>query len=301
MLQWRNWHTRQIQTLFSPGSTPGWSTIFEINSGGDFVNNISAVAIGKLIAAHREGDEQKFKTYVDFIAKAYEEDIMKWNVFSLEAVKEALKPKFVLEKVRYVTDDEEYGEGESTRLVFRNVEEMPEIDYIKRTVCTFIQDTYVHFKDKSLKPMRIWQDNLNESEDHIRYSTNNLVSPPLGLIGETYISDESHTHKWLVAQGGTELLEKASVSIDVDVIYAYDNVDKVEKSSENGEVHGVLINSTMYLRESEIKQVAQLIKDEKLRNRVLTLMRSHRRIVSAPEKENRNIREIASAQMLGQG
>lgn len=73
MLQWRNWHTRQIQTLFSPGSTPGWSTIFEINSGGDFVNNISAVTLGKLIAAHREGDEQKFKTYVDFIAKAYEE------------------------------------------------------------------------------------------------------------------------------------------------------------------------------------------------------------------------------------
>lgn len=199
-----------------------------------------------------------------------------------------------------MTDDEEYGEGESTRLVFRNVEEMPEIDYIKRTVCTFIQDTYVHFKDKSLKPMCIWQDNLNESEDHIRYSTNNLVSPPLGLIGETYISDESYTHKWLVAQGGTELLEKASVSIDVDVIYAYDNVDKVEKSSENGEVRGVLINSTMYLRESEIKQVAQLIKDEKLRNRVLTLMRSHRRIVSAPEKENRNIREVASAQMLSQ-
>lgn len=73
MLQWRNWHTRQIQTLFSPGSTPGWSTIFEINSGGDFVNNISAVAIGMLIAAHREGDEEKFKAYVDFIAKAYEE------------------------------------------------------------------------------------------------------------------------------------------------------------------------------------------------------------------------------------
>lgn len=62
------------------------------------------------------------------------------------------------------------------------------------------------------------------------------------------------------------------------MIYAYDNVDKVEKSSENGEVRGVLINSTMYLRESEIKQVARLIKDEKLRNRVLTLMRSHRRI-----------------------
>ena len=97
---------------------------------------------------------------------------MKWNVFSLEAVKEALKPKFVLEKVRYVTDEKAYG-----------------------------------------------------------------VSP----------------------------------------------------------------HSTMYMRESEIKQVAQLIKDENLRNRVLTLMCSHRRIVSAPEKENLNIREIASAQMLSQG
>ena len=226
---------------------------------------------------------------------------MKWNVFSLEAVKEALKPKFVLEKVRYVTDDEEYGEGESTRLVFRNVEEMPEIDYIKRTICTFIQDTYVHFKDRSLKPMQLWQDNLNESEDHIRYSTNSLISPPLELVGETYISDESDFHKWLVTQGGTELLEKASITIDVDVIYAYDNVDKVEKSSGDGKAYGVSPHSTMYLRESEIKQVAQLIKDEKLRNRVLTLMRSHRRIVTAPEKENRNIREIASAQMLGQG
>lgn len=226
---------------------------------------------------------------------------MRWNVFSLEAVKTALEPKFVLEKVRYVTDDEEYGESESTRLVFRNVEEMPEIDHIERTISTFIHDTYVHFKEKNIKPMRLWQDNLNESEDHIRCSTNHLVSPPLGLIGKTYISDERDFHKWLVAQGGTEVLARASVTIDVDVIYAYDNVDKVEKSSKDGEVHGVLINSTMYLRESEIKQVAQLVKDEKLRNRVLTLMRSHRRIVSAPEKENRNIREIASAQMLGQG
>ena len=223
---------------------------------------------------------------------------MKWNVFSLEAVKEALKPKFVLEKVRYVMDDEEYGEGESTRLVFRNVEEMPEIDYIKRTISTFIRDTYVHFKDKSIKPMQLWQDSLNESEDHIRYSTNNLVSPPLELIGETYISGESYFHKWMMAQGGSEILDAASITIDVDVIYAYDNVDKVGESSEDGEVCGVVLNSTVYLRESEIKQVAQLIKDEKLRNRVLTLMRSHRRIVSAPEKENRSIREIASAQML---
>lgn len=30
---------------------------------------------------------------------------MKWNVFSLETVKTALEPKFVLEKVRYVTDE----------------------------------------------------------------------------------------------------------------------------------------------------------------------------------------------------
>lgn len=37
------------------------------------MNIINAVTIGKLIAAHREGDEEKFKAYVDFIAKAYEE------------------------------------------------------------------------------------------------------------------------------------------------------------------------------------------------------------------------------------
>lgn len=37
------------------------------------MNQINAVTIGKLIAAHRESDEEKFKAYVDFIAKAYEE------------------------------------------------------------------------------------------------------------------------------------------------------------------------------------------------------------------------------------
>lgn len=30
------------------------------------MNQINAVTLGKLIAAHREGDEQKFKTYVEF-------------------------------------------------------------------------------------------------------------------------------------------------------------------------------------------------------------------------------------------
>lgn len=37
------------------------------------MNQINTVTIGKLIEAHREGNEQKFKTYVDFIVKAYEE------------------------------------------------------------------------------------------------------------------------------------------------------------------------------------------------------------------------------------
>lgn len=37
------------------------------------MNQINAVTLGKLIAAHREGDEEKFKAYVDFIAKAYEQ------------------------------------------------------------------------------------------------------------------------------------------------------------------------------------------------------------------------------------
>ena len=37
------------------------------------MNQINVVTIGKLIAAHRESDEEKFRTYVEFIAKAYEE------------------------------------------------------------------------------------------------------------------------------------------------------------------------------------------------------------------------------------
>ena len=37
------------------------------------MNIINAVTIGKLIAAHREGNEEKFRAYVEFIAKAYEE------------------------------------------------------------------------------------------------------------------------------------------------------------------------------------------------------------------------------------
>ena len=37
------------------------------------MNIINAVTIGKLIAAHREGDEEKFRAYVEFIAEAYEQ------------------------------------------------------------------------------------------------------------------------------------------------------------------------------------------------------------------------------------
>lgn len=37
------------------------------------MNNISAVAIGMLIAAHREGDEEKFRAYVELIAETYEQ------------------------------------------------------------------------------------------------------------------------------------------------------------------------------------------------------------------------------------
>ncbi len=36
------------------------------------MNNVSAVAIGMLITAHREGYEEKFKAYVDVIAETYE-------------------------------------------------------------------------------------------------------------------------------------------------------------------------------------------------------------------------------------
>ena len=37
------------------------------------MNNVSAVAIGMLIAAHREGYEEKFKAYVELIAETYEQ------------------------------------------------------------------------------------------------------------------------------------------------------------------------------------------------------------------------------------
>lgn len=37
------------------------------------MNVVGVVTLGKLIEAHRDGDEQKFKTYVEFIAKAYEQ------------------------------------------------------------------------------------------------------------------------------------------------------------------------------------------------------------------------------------
>lgn len=37
------------------------------------MNQINAVTIGKLIAAHREGYEEKFKAYVELIAETYEQ------------------------------------------------------------------------------------------------------------------------------------------------------------------------------------------------------------------------------------
>lgn len=37
------------------------------------MNVVGVVTLGKLIEAHRDGDEQKFKAYVEFIAEAYEQ------------------------------------------------------------------------------------------------------------------------------------------------------------------------------------------------------------------------------------
>lgn len=36
------------------------------------MNQINVVTIGKLIEAHRDGDEQKFKAYVDFTKTSLE-------------------------------------------------------------------------------------------------------------------------------------------------------------------------------------------------------------------------------------
>lgn len=46
---------------------------YSIEREGKIMNQINVVTLGKLIEAHRDGDEQKFKAYVDFIVKAYEE------------------------------------------------------------------------------------------------------------------------------------------------------------------------------------------------------------------------------------
>lgn len=40
------------------------------------MNVVGVVTLGKLIEAHRDGDEQKFKAYVEFIAEAYEQQGM---------------------------------------------------------------------------------------------------------------------------------------------------------------------------------------------------------------------------------
>lgn len=37
------------------------------------MNVVGVVTLGELIEAHRDSDEQKFKTYVEFIAEAYEQ------------------------------------------------------------------------------------------------------------------------------------------------------------------------------------------------------------------------------------
>ncbi len=38
------------------------------------MKNINAVTIGKLVEAHMEHDEQKFLSYANFIAEAYEKE-----------------------------------------------------------------------------------------------------------------------------------------------------------------------------------------------------------------------------------
>lgn len=102
------------------------------------MNQINVVTIGKLIEAHREGDEQKFKTYVDFIVKAYEEQE---KVVLDEAVKQT---------VHYETgwyEPEILGSGGSYRGVTKTSSEEEALQQLQKHTVNYAQRITVYKKD----------------------------------------------------------------------------------------------------------------------------------------------------------
>lgn len=102
------------------------------------MNQINVVTIGKLIEAHREGDEQKFKTYVDFIVKAYEEQE---KVVLDEAVKQT---------VHYETgwyEPDILGSGGSYRGVTKADSEEEALQQLQKHAANYAQRITIYKKD----------------------------------------------------------------------------------------------------------------------------------------------------------
>lgn len=220
---------------------------------------------------------------------------MDWRVFPIKEVVKLLNDRFVLEQVTVKWDDETSGKSEGTRFVLCHREEVASIDHIKVCSSGFFHDTFVYYGDGLM--LKLWQDNLNVDEEHERYSSNKLISPLFSLYSDS-IPDDSFMHRWLVFQGITEAqLNEIATVLLIDPIYAYDGLDKKVLKSDDGYPTMIQQGGTVYLSESEVIKAASAIEDDNLRNRVLSVLWSRKRVVKDVTKESRDIADVSDLQL----
>lgn len=220
---------------------------------------------------------------------------MDWRVFPIKEVLKLLNDRFVLEQVTVKWDDETSGKSEGTRFVLCHREEVASIDHIKVCSSGFFHDTFVYYGDGLM--LKLWQDNLNVDEEHERYSSNKLISPLFSLYSDS-IPDDSFMHRWLVFQGITEAqLNEIATVLLIDPIYAYDGLDKKVLKSDDGYPTMIQQGGTVYLSESEVIKAASAIEDDNLRNRVLSVLWSRKRVVKDVTKESRDIADVSDLQL----
>lgn len=220
---------------------------------------------------------------------------MDWRVFPIKEVLKLLNDRFVLEQVTVKWEDETSGKSEGTRFVLCHREEVANIDHIKVCSSGFFHDTFVYYGDGLM--LKLWQDNLNVDEEHERYSSNKLVSPLFSLYSDS-IPDDSFMHRWLVFQGITEAqLNEIATVLLIDPIYAYDGLDKKVLKSDDGYPTMIQQGGTVYLSESEVIKAASAIEDDNLRNRVLSVLWSRKRVVKDVTKESRDIADVSDLQL----
>lgn len=220
---------------------------------------------------------------------------MDWRVFPIKEVLKLLNDRFVLEQVTVKWDDETSGKSEGTRFVLCHREEVASIDHIKVCSSGFFHDTFVYYGDGLM--LKLWQDNLNVDEEHERYSSNKLISPLFSLYSDS-IPDDSFMHRWLVFQGITEAqLNEIATVLLIDPTYAYDGLDKKVLKSDDGYPTMIQQGGTVYLSESEVIKAASAIEDDNLRNRVLSVLWSRKRVVKDVTKESRDIADVSDLQL----